>query len=388
VLLAGLIASSIGVHAGGAANVFTGFDPLSVSFPAPKTGWALGTARCSTAGRCLTLRRTTNGGKSWSTRKLPVALTAMADRKVGGDDAFLYPGGGLNVHFSDLRNGWIYGDIAVKGSNGPIGQPILWSTHNGGRAWHQQILSWFNTGNEILDLESSNGHVHLITFIDRPGVGVASSPVSHDHWRISSNVKLGLPAGGSELMGSITLSGPAGWLIEGNDRGTTGAAQLKKTRWVAWTPPCAFLGGSYAPPAASTPKNLVAACVMGGFASPLPKNAPKGAKVGSTWLYFSTDGGRHFRHGPELGPNGVFFGDVIASPHPGVVLITRLKGRSQTLRASFDGGKHWRTVVRGNVVSLAFTNATQGVGIVERGKLPNRLIMTTDGGKHFRVVRI
>jgi hypothetical protein len=362
------------------------FDPRSVTFVSSQTGWVLGTTSCASAGRCLELRRTGDSGTSWSLQRLPASLLSAADRKVGGQPA-TDAGTGLSVRFADPRDGWIYGQLAVASSAGVGTEPNLWATHDGGRTWRKQRLSWLGKQSSILDLEAAAGAVHLLTTDDSPGVTIASSPTARDGWHSSSKLRLGLPAGGGDLAGAIVLAGATGWFIEGNNRGTTGSARLVNGRWVAWVPPCASVGGSFAVPAAATPSDLVAACVMGGFASDLSKAAPKGATLGSTWLYLSRSGGKSFAAGPELGRRGPSFDGVLASPSPGTILIARQNGTGQELRASFDGGKHWTTVYRGDLAYLGFATPSQGVGIVELASGKAGMIMTFDGGHHWSAVR-
>jgi hypothetical protein len=168
-------------------------------------------------------------------------------------------------------------------------------------------------------------------------------------------------------------------LVEGNDRGTTGSAELVGGQWVGWVPPCASVGDSFAIPAASTADDLVAVCVMGGFAEGLSKSAPKGATLGSSWLYFSDNGGSSFQAGPELGPVGDSFGDVLASPEPGAILLSH-GDMGQDLMASFNYGHTWTTVYHGELTYLGFTSQLQGVGIVQTSSTTTKMIMTFDGG--------
>jgi hypothetical protein len=98
------------------------------------------------------------------------------------------------------------------------------------------------------------------------GAMIEGSPVDTDRWRSASSVTLSGPGGGSQPFSAIVLQGKIGWAVYGNDRGTTGAARLdSQGQWVAWSPPCASVGRSYAVPTASTPADLVAVCVIGGF---------------------------------------------------------------------------------------------------------------------------
>ena len=341
----------------------------------------LGTAPCTSARLCLTLRTTSDAGRSWSARPLPASLIAAAGR----DAPAAEPIAQLNVRFGDPRDGWIYGGIAVKLAQGESVEPALWSTHDAGLQWRRQRLA--GIAGSVFDLEAANGTVHLLAPNTRFGVTVESSPVARDRWRVSSAVRLGDPAGGAEPSGAIVLRGANGWLVEGNDRGTTGSARLTSAgRWVSWTPPCASVGGSFAAPAASSAAELVAVCVIGGFASPLSRSAPRGATLGSSWLYFSSHGGRSFRAGPELEHRPSFVTGVLASPSPGVIVLAHSGPDAGDLRASFDGGLDWTVVYRGQLSFLGFTSSSQGVGIVQSAGNATSMIMTFDGGHHWRRV--
>ena len=243
-------------------------------------------------------------------------------------------GSGLNVRFANLLDGWVYGGF-------PNGGAVLWSTHNGGASWHRVALTGLANDDPILDLETVLGTVYMMT-IDKTQLRVAveSSPVGQDAWRPDQAPALFLPAGGGQPVGSIVLQGGKGWLVEGNDRGITGSAELQGTNlWARWTPPCQSVGNSFTVPAASTADNLVAICVMGGFAFPRPRallraqsSAPRGRNPPG-------DGGNSFQAGPELGLlGGPFFGAVLGSPVPGAIVTSRSINSTNQLVASFDGG--------------------------------------------------
>ena len=374
------------------AAAATAFDPYSVTFVSLNTGWVLGTAPCASAGHCLALRETTDTGRSWFARPLPAALVAAADRRVDGVAADLSqgPGIGLSVRFANPSDGWVYGGLARRSSAaaGTQIEPVLWSTHDGGLIWRQQPLRGLGEQDTILDLEASRTTAYLMESTKTYGkLTVKSSPVSADSWHVSDTAALGGPAGGSDQAGAFVLAGSSGWLVEGNDRGTTGSARLEGGRWVAWTPPCAAVGHSFSIPAASTPVSLVASCVMGGFAYPLSNSAPPGAKLGSTWLYVSRDGGKSFAAGPEIGAHLGFLG-VLASPTPGVILAAgQTPSGHDELLASFDGGLQWSAAYTGDISYLGFTSPTQGVAIVRTYQgATSTMIMTFDGGHHWAAV--
>ena len=371
------------------------FSPISVTFSSPNNGWVLGTARCASSRTCLALRKSTNAGRTWSVVSLSPSLLGIADSPVAGATSATAQGASLHVQFADARNGWIYGSLVVPVSTTSaygILRPALWSTHDGGLLWLRQRLAWIEGGNPVLAVGASHGTVYLMAMNRESTVTVEKSPVGSDAWRESKAGLLQGPAGGAEMGGAFVFEGSSGWLIEGNDRGVSGSARfVNNGPWSAWTPPCNSVGDSFAVPATSTAQNLVVVCTMGGFAYQLSKAAPRGATLGSSWLYFSHNGGRSFLPGPELKPVKsfrYFSNSVLASPKPGVLFVNRPvgSGTSEELVASFDGGVHWVTVYAGWPTYLQFASATKGVGIIQSTG-SQTMIMTSDGGRHWKPVR-
>lgn len=378
------------------------FHPLSVTFASLSSGWALGTVPCPSAGACLALRETTSSGRTWAAKPLPARLAADADRTVNNGvpkgspgavklPASLYGIGGLQVRFANALDGWIFGALAVS----PNAQrAVLWSTHNGGQSWRQiavlpgQIQP---DAGAVLDLEAAGGTAYLMAPNRSEGVTVESTPVGSDKWHADATPPLRDPAGGGQQGGAFLFEGGKGWLIEGNDRGVTGSAELVGNgKWSNWAPPCADVGNSFLVPAASNPDDLVAVCQMGGFAYPLSKSAPPGATLGSYWLYFSRDGGSTFSAGPELGRMGYQFGGLLASPSAKHLFLSYGSDGSEGLLESTNGGRSWGTVYKGNFFYLGFTSPSQGVGLLRPSSsntANTKMIMTFDGGKRWAPVQ-
>ncbi len=368
------------------------FQPGSVTFVSLSAGWALGSVPCQGPGRCLALRQTADGGRTWSVATLPQGLLGQVDRRVDGYPE-LSAGPGVTVRFADLRDGWIFGGVALNGTE----RAVLWSTHDAGRTWRNiSSLPAMTAQAPIFDLEAARGTVYALgqsSSTTQIGAVLASSPVRVDAWHKMATPQLGFPAGGANPTGSIVLQGGRGWLVEGNDRGTTGSARLLPDgQWVGWSSPCKSVGDSYAVPAAANGSVLYAECQMGGYASALSPAAPKGAAIGSYWLYESTDGGVHFRPVSQLGA-----GYPNAGPQapPIVLAATSAPGclfgdRGGRLLASFDGGYHWQAVYQGNVPYVGFTSPSQGVAITQASQSfsgPLSLAITRDGGHHWQQVR-
>ena len=92
-------------------------------------------------------------------------------RALVSDEPF---GGGLNVRFANVLNGWIYGGL-------PNGGPLLWSTHNGGFSWHRVPVAGLASDAPILDLETARGTVYLMAINKgQQRVAVESSPIGQD----------------------------------------------------------------------------------------------------------------------------------------------------------------------------------------------------------------
>jgi len=389
---AALAAIALSAASAGGSTDASSFQPQSVTFVSTQRGWALGTVGCG-AHRCLALRETTDAGSRWAAAALPAALVAAADRRYGGQPAQGGPQS-LDIRFADAADGWIYGGVPAllreSGQTFHVLRPVLWSTHDGGAHWTQHRLAALGAQGSIYDLEAAAGSAYLLVADARGQASLYRTAVADDDWTPAGAPALPGPAGGTEPSGAVVLAEATGWVVEGNDRGTDGSARLAGGRWVAWTPPCAQVGHSFAIPAASSPTDLVALCVMGGFAYPLSPQAPPGAKLGSSWLYFSSDGGRSFHAGPQVptaDAGGAGYGGPIASPTPSTIVMG---GRSAAGRgdlvASFDGGAHWAVESADAPLYVGFTSPAQGVAIVQAPDGARSLLMSFDGGRSWRAI--
>jgi photosystem II stability/assembly factor-like uncharacterized protein len=353
------------------------FNPLSISFDSPSTGWALGVARCAKAMGCLALRETLDHGRSWTSRQLPAAVVTESNKNVTG--SAVERDGYLSIYFASNEDGWIYGLERVH--------PVLFSTHDGGKKWRQLSTSLEGSYGFIYDIASLRGIAYLLAQSKSYQGIVESSPVGRDDWRLAHAPKLELPAGGAMDEGAIVFKGSSGWIVVGNDRGVSGSAQLTSSgRWVKWTPPCAAVGDSYVVPVPTAPRDLVVACQMGGFASPLSTSAPPGAKLQSVWLYTSRNGGRTFNYGLQLSR---LLANVLAAPTSADLFANRLFNSPTDLRQfvrSVDGGRHWEVVRREWALLAVFQSDTQGVALLQGSRGDNSMIMTVDGGDHWSAV--
>ena len=349
-----------------------GFQPSSVTFVSAADGWVVSTGGASD-DRCFTLARTTDGGRTWYQTGTPPTGSGCTPAST---DPIRY-----TVRFADSSDGWVY-------SNGSSGlQGILWSTHNGGTTWEQQVPV---QGGSIGALEASGGQVQMVDYgpcqagsADCQGQTVEhilSSPVSTDRWK-DSPTSLSIGAG-PVLSPAMTLWGTGGWLINDNRTVVSGARLTPTGDWAEWRPPCAQAGGAGLV-GASSASDLVAICAEGMWGTP-----DAGTTAGRNWLFRSYDGGSSFvavAAAPGNQPQSV-------TTPPGTLATVVLADGAEGLQATFDGGTTWSTMEPGQGTAgasgalnggyvfdyVGFTTATQGVAVATDPS--PALFMTRDGG--------
>ena len=347
---------------GGSAQA--GFAPVSVTFVSSEEGWVLGTAPCA-GGGCTAIRRTTDGGQTWTAVGAPATPLSQGPVQPGSTPGI------MGLRFADPRDGWAYG-------------PDLWATHDGGTSWHRVTIPGLSASAVIDALEALGGTVTAVAYdvaVASPdgGVRIASSPVGSDAWTLApTQVPLGA---GPVSQAQLVLAGDAGWIVE-VDRIVVGGARLVGGAWSAWTTPCSDVHGS-AVLAAASPSELVAACDGGLWGHPA-NPAEQGEH-----LYVSHDGGATFA---ETGGTVPLQEPLIASPVSGTIVV----GRGQLLVASFDRGQTWRNVLDlappAFITYLGFTTLSQGVAIADESTGTNQragaLFMTRDGGHTWAKVSL
>ncbi len=115
------------------------FQPSSVTFVSPDTGWVIGQAgtpgQCANVNPdiCTSIARTDNAGQSWQGGPTPDTTGPSGPLGVSG------------IRFLNGTDGWAFG-------------PELWATHDGGKTWTQ-----VNTdGDRVTDLEASDGRAYAL----------------------------------------------------------------------------------------------------------------------------------------------------------------------------------------------------------------------------------
>ncbi len=336
-----------------AGSVPADFQPVSVTFVSASRGWVLGSSTCA-GSPCATILRTTDGGVTWGRIPAPAAPIAPGGRAATGVSG---------LRFGSQLDGWAFG-------------PDLWATHDGGATWHREALPGAGAATEVMALEAAAGKVHVAFYASgSEDIAIASGPIDGDVVRPDpTTVSVGA---GPVPETRIVLHGPAGWLVQVN-RAVVGGARLANDAWQAWQPPCLDTAGP-AWLAASSGSDLVAACDMGVWSTPL-----------GVHLFTSNDGGATFTQQATAIPITGLAGIAAAPSKPTVVAAGSVPGGNAALVATLDGGRTWARVATlatpGGFSELGFTTAEQGVAIARTGENASHLVMTRDGGRTWAAV--
>ncbi len=173
------------------------FQPSSVTFVGPHTGWVIGQAgspgHCATQ-YCTSVARTTDAGRTWSGVAAPLA---------GGPDGATGVG---QIRFLNLKNGWAFG-------------PGLFVTHTGGKTWTPVDTH----GLRVTNLETVGNRVYAL-WASCTGTGAAyasncsaftlySAAAAGGAWAPVGSATTGLSYGQGGQAPALTLTGSRGYLL-------------------------------------------------------------------------------------------------------------------------------------------------------------------------------
>ncbi len=336
------------------ASAHGALTPTAVTFVSANDGWVIGTVPCST-GSCLAVRRTTDGGGTWTAAPAPAAVPSAGIGQPGVS----------SIRFADPLDGWSFGSS-------------LWATHDGGATWHPASVPGL-PADSVMGLEASGGTVTVLVADTAGAIRLATSPVASDAWHVTGPaVSLGA---GPVPRPDLVLSRSAGWLLEVDRTVIAPGARLVGGTWRTWQPPCTTANGP-AILAAADASNLVAACDAGVWGPP-SGGLPMGAH-----LFLSRDGGLTFTLVAGTLPFG--YPSWIAMPAATTIAIAGTRTSGSAIAISADSGRTWRVVSVGSateaITYLGFTTATQGVAIATDQAGGARLLMTRDGGRSWSPV--
>jgi photosystem II stability/assembly factor-like uncharacterized protein len=359
VVLAALPAVLVALGAGSASALPAsgnpppkGFEAASASFVLARTGFVLGTRGCSILPCKALLRRTVNGGKTWTSVPAPaVSLVPPFNGPPLSDVS--------TVRFENSSDGWLF-------------NPGFWATTNGGVRWHRVSLP-----GEVIAVAASAGVVFAATEPVNGGLGQAKlyrSRVGTNRWTLVAGVA---PADALTVSGHSVWAGIAPTMSTSTDSGR---------HWSKLSFSCPPNLPDATAVAAASPANVALACTNP--SDPQPGESPK-------YVFTSANGGRTFHLAGYPGHPGNT--GLIAMPpgNPRVITLTATSGASYLYRSA-DSGKTWRmaTHLDGGLGfrDLAYASATTGYLIHYGGSpaiaLGKGLMKTANAGASWRTVPI
>ncbi|MCU1691968.1 MAG: hypothetical protein JWM64_1059 [Frankiales bacterium] len=340
----------------------SGFRGRDLSWVSTRDGVALGDLPCGSGRRCVQLRVTDDGGRTWSTRTAPGpgSFAVSTDDRCGACVRA--------VRFADVRSGYAYG---------PQG---LWTTADGGSTWQQQ------TSKDVEGLEVAGGTAVRVVADCLPDCAgrVERAAVGSDDWQP-------LPTGEVDLRGGAVLARSGRRLLLGlTGRTAHGVGDLTThlllsdnsgDSWTRRDDPCARSGQD---PVWTTS----ALSVSGSDAVLLCQPTRYRDRSTRPRLLTSRDGGASFTGSEPPLPAGTeadqAFGVAVAAGGRHGPVADVAVDRSQTLSQLTSGGWTGRASEPqpdGTLSSwLGFTTPDVGHWLGSSG---DALWTTSDGGRHW-----
>ena len=342
--------------------------PIAASFVSSSEGYLLGITLSDCAAGAsskIAARKTADGGLRWTA--LPAPPVPWGG--VAPDGSGRIPADGVtSVLFADARDGWAYG-------------PGLWATHDGGATWHRvgtqgrAVQSMAVTGGQVIaSLESCDP---VDASCDGPQTWVVeTSPAGRDAWRpvpgTAGGTEVTAQASAGYAVAAATVTGLAGTGRPTEATLLTGPAD-GSARWVSRPVPCQQ--GAIALTAV-TATRLLLAC------------AQLGMHPATTYLYSSSDAGKHWQRFAVLGlfdgaatieqaPDGTV---LVAGIYDGIEL-TRDRGRTWARPAAVDGSD---SIQGGGPVAANLVTGEDGYVIGWLGPL----WITRDAGRTWTQVAV
>ena len=334
----------------------SGTSATSVTFVSSQEAFVLGTAPCAHRP-CSVILHTLDRGRTWV--GLPAPLEGVS--RPGGSGLW-------GLRFADPRRGYAYG-------NG------IWRTIDGGSTWHR----WSVPGRHVVDFASvRDRELIALTTPCTPGSAHCPNRLTLYVRPIAGGVWRGIARSGRDAFNeSIAVHGRVVWVLFGQRLlvSTNGGLTF----------------GVHAQPCAKTVTAL-----------PQPTSISDGG--GSTFLLCTGQGflshtikyiyrtrgtrGRWTRVGQAPTPGDAGF---LAAAGGGRLVIATASAASWLYRST-DGGRHWRTQVTypdggEGWADLGFTTASDGVVIHGPARsdggsasFPGQLLLTDDAGRTWRAV--
>lgn len=332
--LAGLPALLLGLGASSAAALPAsgnppppkGFEADSASFVSARSGFVLGARGCSRLPCQARLKKTVNGGRTWTSVPAPaVSLVPTYTTSPASSVS--------SVRFENASDGWLFG-------------PALWATTDAGTKWHRISLP-----GQVIALAAADGEVFVISE-PRTGLDHArlyESRVGTTRWTLVRGIA---------PQNALTVFGHSVWVgVASGVGGSLWRSADSGGHWSALSFRCPSGTISASPVAAASTSNVAIGCSDQGF--PQPGQSIK--KV-----FTSSNGGRTFHlmgSPPISGQIG-----TLAMPlrRPRLITLAAASGATYLYR-SVNGGRTWGGTVflDGGLDTrdLAYVSGTTGYAI-------------------------
>jgi hypothetical protein len=345
---------------GGALSV------LSASFVSPSAGWLLATP-CPSC-RTVVMRKTTDGGRTWTA--VPAPDAPPADQSTPPATAV------GTILFTSAGTGWAFG-------------PALWQTGDGGGTWRKMSVP-----GPVRDLAAAGNRVLAVTNRCGASTGastgacrfqVYSAALGSDDWRAvpgaaGSDDQQAVPGAVGPGSARLVVSDGVGYVFAvaaGQGRPVLLAGPVNgSARWRPVPDPCV---------AASS--GALAAAPGGWLFLGCGGEPGVGEQVKAAWL--SGNGG-HSWHQVARPPSGGYLGGASMSSGGTIFLF----GARMNLYVSPDRGRGWLSPTLPNAAGGAgfpltglVITGTRGFAF-EAGLDQQQVWLTSDGGRHWTAVTV
>ena len=358
-LLAGLGSSAAVSSAAGVRQV--AFKPAAASFISPGRGWVLGASGCSV---CAAVRKTTDGGRSWTALRSP-----------GGQLPFEHPRPGdvSDIAFADSRNGFLFG-------------PALLASHDGGRSWKREALP------PVQALGLGAGYAFALTQRVAQGrVRLWRARIGHDRWsRLPLPGDAGAPLTISDSsVVQLAVEGNTVLLLRPGDMGPAlthfgrlWASNDSGGHWLARPVPCKRPDGGAAlvTIARAHPRTWLIDCFDNQQSSQAQNTLHhlyRTVNAGTSWIRLA-DPTRHNEP------------DLLTDSGAGHIFLATV-GAADFLVGSLDNGHHWKLLVSDGGsfygwADLCFVTTKIGFVVGPTHYAPEHLYRTGNAGRTWQIL--
>jgi photosystem II stability/assembly factor-like uncharacterized protein len=278
----------------------------------PDRGWALLRRPCGTTV-CVALRATTDGGRTWTTVRIPRALYPYAQTDVATTCSARLCAFG--VRFASARVGWLFG-------------PGLLQTTDGGKSWARL------PGPAVTDIETSDGVALRLSTTNWPDCAAGCTyQVGRQQLVTAPWQPVGPPISGRP---SLIILRTLAYVVSVPGAGQPGPSVLRRSTdagrtWTTMADPCAVANGDHVTTSASAAPAGVFAVLCSARQQPT-----------SPFVRTSVDGGKTF--GASRGVPIDTFGALRAASAE-TLIVGSSSTRANSVLVSSDGGSTWRTTL-------------------------------------------